>query len=346
MASMTAGDSATTLDRDRLARFVGGVRDVDCGRVAVTIEWLQGGLEAAGVADVYARYLDDRGRPRLFRFVVKVLSGAGRREARVYERLVESGAGGLAPRLLGAERMGDERLWLYLERVRPWRRWPWRDPGVAELVLQRLAQLHDSNLRAEHFGDWNYDAALHESAASTLGVFQWALRANVVRGLPRFAAPVRRVSEVVLHVRRQLLARPWRPQVIHGDAHPGNVVIRRRRGLRDVVLLDWARTRIGSPLEDVSSWLQSLGLCEPEARRRHDRLLRSYLEARGTTALDGELRGAYWLAGACNAFAGALRYHLVTAADPARSPARREFSVAAARDWLRIVRRADASWST
>jgi hypothetical protein len=117
------------------------------------------------------------------------------------------------------------------------------------------------------------------------------------------------------------------------------------------VLLDWGRARIGAPLEDVSSWLQSLGFWEPEARRRHDTLLRRYLTCRGgPDRLDRGLRDAYWLAGACNALAGALRYQ-VAVADGWRRPAARARAVAAravaaraARDALRVVRRADACW--
>jgi aminoglycoside phosphotransferase (APT) family kinase protein len=134
--------------------------------------------------------------------------------------------------------------------------------------------------------------------------------------------------------------------VIHGDAHPGNVVLQGVPGGPRAVLLDWGRARLGSPLEDVSSWLQSLGLWEPEARRRHDTLLRRYLTGRGLPdRLDRPLRDAYWLAGACNVLAGALRYHLAIAGGWGNpGPRTRAESVRAARDCLRVVRRADACW--
>ena len=145
-------------------------------------------------------------------------------------------------------------------------------------------------------------------------------------------------------LRRQLLAAaPFGTAVIHGDLHPGNAVLRRRRG--EVVLLDWGRTRLGSPLEDVSSWLLSLGGWEPEARRRHDTLFAGYLAARGwESRLTPPLRAAYWVAGASNALAGALLHHLTIATDPRVSPLRRGVAARAAFGWGRVLRRADA-WS-
>jgi Ser/Thr protein kinase RdoA (MazF antagonist) len=92
--------------------------------------------------------------------------------------------------------------------------------------------------------------------------------------LRRRLGPVRRVGEVLPELRRQLLALDsFGTTAIHGDAHPGNALV--RSGERPV-LLDWGRARLGSPLEDVSSWLQSLGYWEPEAQRRHDTLLAGY----------------------------------------------------------------------
>lgn len=97
--------------------------------------------------------------------------------------------------------------------------------------------------------------------------------------------------------------------MINGDVHPGNVLVRSdRHGMRSV-LLDWSRCRIGSPLEDVASWLQSLGCWEPAVRQRHDTLLRAYLAHRLCPALTPDRRTGYWLAAACNGLAGAIRYH-------------------------------------
>ena len=128
--------------------------------------------------------------------------------------------------------------------------------------------------------------------------------------------------------------------------HPGNVVLRRQDGGTDPVLLDWGRARIGSPLEDVSCWLQSLGTWEPEARRRHDTLLAGYLAARGLAPrLDADLRAGYWLAGASNALSGALVYHLSVLLDARLPSATRASAAYSAREWVRVLRRADAFWS-
>ena len=111
----------------------------------------------------------------------------------------------------------------------------------------------------------------------------------------------------------------------------------------EAVLLDWGRSRVGSPLEDVSSWLQSLGYWEPEGRRLHDSFLRRYLDLTGLP-FDRETRKAYWLAAASNALAGALRYHIAVMLDEAQSAMRRAAAEKAAADWLRVIRRADDYW--
>jgi hypothetical protein len=93
------------------------------------------------------------------------------------------------------------------------------------------------------------------------------------------------------------------------------------------------------------SWLHSLGFWEPAARRSHDLLLVRYAGASGLAAgLSPDLRAACWIVGACNAMAGALRYHLATAADEERDPVERWKASCAAGDWLRIIRRADSVW--
>jgi hypothetical protein len=110
-----------------------------------------------------------------------------------------------------------------------------------------------------------------------------------------------------------------------------------------VVLIDWARARIGSPLEDVASWLHSLGCWEPEARRRHDTLMRVYLDARRTPArLSADVRRAYWFASASNGLAGAIRYHLAVLSDEGRAPASRADSKQALAAWARAIKRAAA----
>ena len=103
----------------------------------------------------------------------------------------------------------------------------------------------------------------------------------------------------------------------------------------------WARARHGSALEDVGSWLHSLGAWEPEARRRHDTLFKRYLTARGLPVkLGADVRDLYWLASASNALAGALAYHLAVAADQ-RARGNHDSAMRCASGWLRVLRRAD-----
>jgi Ser/Thr protein kinase RdoA (MazF antagonist) len=309
---------------------------------------LRGGLEAASVTRVAARYRDRLGRPRVFPLVVKRLADAGAREALVYERFVGPHASGLAPRLLASEVPSAERVVLYLEALRPRRRWPWRETQATQTVLRQVARLHATRPSADALAAltaWDYEAELQAMAERTLEHLERARRQAALAHAG--FGPARRVIRALPGLRRQLLASGLLPTgVIHGDLHPGNVVLRRRGGRDEPVLLDWGRARIGSPLEDVCCWLQSLGSWEPEARRRHDTLLASYLAARGLEPrLGPELRAAYWLAGASNALAGALLYHLAVVMNEQLTAARRSRGLYAAREWLRVLRRADAFWS-
>jgi aminoglycoside phosphotransferase (APT) family kinase protein len=107
---------------------------------------------------------------------------------------------------------------------------------------------------------WEYDRALHQSAQAPPDTLQ---RVTREQGAAQWQAAVPHAV--------------W----MHGDMHPGNVILRRGVAGVEPVLLDWARARPGSALEDVSAWVQSLGHWEPQARRFHDTLVRTYLVARG-----------------------------------------------------------------
>jgi hypothetical protein len=311
---------------------------------------LRGGLVADGVARVAARYQDPLGRRRAFNLIVKHLAGEAAREAQVYERLVVPHVSTLAPRLLGSEYPAAGSAVLYLEALRPIRRWPWQAPRAPQTVLERVSRLHALVPNAELVAvltAWDYEAELQEMAELTLERLERVRRQPGLETLAVGAGWLRRLIRALPSLRKQLLARgPLGRSVIHGDLHPGNVVLRRRQGRDEPMLLDWGRARIGSPLEDVSCWLQSLGSWDLETRRRHDTLLARYLAARGLEPrLGPELRAAYWLAGASNALSGALLYHLAVVLDDGLTSARRAKGVKAARDWLRVVRRAGAFWS-
>jgi aminoglycoside phosphotransferase (APT) family kinase protein len=214
------------------------------------------------------------------------------------------------------------------------------------MVLGQLARLHSCN--PEPFqpavNGWNYDAELRQSAEQTAELYGRLFVQGTRIGHRPMLKTLERVSTVVADMRRQA-AKHTGNALLHGDAHPGNVIVRAARQKHEAVLLDWGRARLGSPLEDVTSWVHSLGFWEPEARRIHDSLLVGYLQQRGLAVhLSKQFRIACWLAGACNAMAGALRYHLAVAADKERAPEQRWISSKAASDWLRILRRADAVW--
>jgi aminoglycoside phosphotransferase (APT) family kinase protein len=144
-----------------------------------------------------------------------------------------------------------------------------------------------------------------------------------------------------LRAKRSYLTAHTGVAVLHGDVHSGNTAIRPAAGGPRAVLLDWGQASIGSPLEDVSSWLQSLSYWEPRVKRRHDTLLTRYFGCAGRgSRLDPELRKLYWLAAASNAMVGAPRYHLAIMADPSRTDWARGRSAQAA---LRLDANSQAS---
>ncbi|MBA2605108.1 MAG: aminoglycoside phosphotransferase family protein [Acidobacteria bacterium] len=268
-------------------------------------------------------------------FVIKPV-GENELESAAYAALARSGMSDLAPRLLGTTG-ADGQSFLLLEYVSRWKTWPWRDEPYARMVIEALARLHAS--RIEWTADSRYDAHLGTSAAYTIDLLRCA--AQSFRD-PRLSGGVRAVKALAARLpaaRAQLLSAPV---FLHGDVHPGNVVIRSERGRRRAVLLDWGRARLGSPFEDVASWLQCLRYFEPSAARLHDRLLLHYVRSAGLgDRITAVHRREYWVAAGSNALAGALGVHLSSVL-AARTPISRARAMAAAMDWIRIVRRAVA----
>ena len=330
-------------DYGRLAAFVASHHGINPDRVRLDVQPLRGGLVAAAVGLVRASWTDGSNRARATHFVCKWSAADRGRELAAYKALQPLAERGIAPRLLGHDPADDGGYYLYLEKIRPWRRWPWRDTGLAASVLEQLAWLHSNvpSSALEPAPAWDYEAELVWSAQATLESCEAAARLRDLNHLRVFLPPVRRLVAGMLNLRQQLRAESP-PVVLHGDAHPSNAMVRLYRNSKVPILIDWGRTRVGIGLEDTASWLHSLGFWEPEARRRHDTLLCRYLAARGlATKLSSEVRGPYWIAGASNAMAGALRYHLDVARCEQNSVGKRATASRAALDWLRIVRRAD-----
>ena len=309
-------------------------RGVDSGaRLDLDVRQLRGGLESS-VARAVVRKAEgvDPGVPR--RFVVKELRGTQRREAEVYRLLWRSFEEPPAPWLFDVV-SGAEASYLYLEDVPSASSWPWRDEAAIAAVCRALALLHDAPVSAEALPPWDYESELIGSAEATLRVAEQAQ----TEGGPiwRRLGDLKRIVTTLPALRARL--RESGATVIHGDVHPGNVIVRRGRGPLKVALIDWGRARVASPLEDVSSWLHSLGCWDPEGRRRHDSLLRVYLDARGRgLALDCATREYYWLASASNGLAGAIRYHLAVLSDSRTGPRARRDSERAVREWERVIR--------
>jgi hypothetical protein len=311
--------------------------------IDIEIQPLRGGLEAAGISLVHATRRDAAASAS---FVVKPMRGAAVREYWVH-RAVQRSCEAAAPKILGClEADSEDTVYVFMEWVPALDTWPWRHREHAAKVLQQLARVHECAVGSVSplICQWDYDDELSQSAASTVELYGSLFQSGVRIGERPMLRPLERIAAVVTAMRKQAVEVTG-AALLHGDAHPGNAVLREKNGALEAVLLDWGRARSGSPLEDVMSWIHSLGFWEPSARRIHDTLLVEYRRACGfSDDLPSSFRSAAWLAGACNAMAGALRYHLSVVADPQNAPEVRWTSSLAAADWLRIARRADAIW--
>lgn len=291
---------------------------------------LRGGLEAS-----VARLTLSDSRQRRRQVVVKRLASGARHEVARYQLLAASG---VTPEVFGVVDRG-EHTYLFLEQVRPVSSWPWRESANRRLVLEQLARIHCWQDAALTGDDWNYEAELSASAAATV-----ELAVQLARAIPELELhlELRRLRRFVesLEGARCLMNDALGTTLIHGDVHSGNLMLRRRTGRDEVIFLDWGRSRIGSPLEDVSSWLLSVRSWEPAAGRDHDSLFRAYLSAAGhPAALTDTIRNAYWVAAARNVFAGALRYQLVAA--HGNKGKKRAVAIDQVRAAFRVIRRAD-----
>lgn len=297
---------------------------------------LEGGLESP-VARVDLELASPAGRRVRRSAVIKRLSGSLRREAKLYGAL---GSAGVAPRVLASADV-DGSTYLLLEFVKGISEWPWSEQSNTELVVRDLARVHQLEESLLHVAPWDYESEIAQSAAETVAVAEQVHRQLPDTALTRELPRLRRVSASLASARGEIL-REYGTSFIHGDAHPGNIIIRKKGKQASAVFLDWARTRSGSRLEDVASLLQTLRYWEPRVMQRHDSLLRQYVRRTGVaSSLTTSVRDAYAIASASNVFAGALRFHLVRASES--TGAMRDAAIAQARDGLRIIRRADVS---
>lgn len=311
--------------------------------LALETETLRGGLVSERVERVTARYRDAKGTARLTRFVVKHLVGAARREAEVYRKVAHA-VGEYAPKVLRVEERAEETL-LYLEWVSSAVRWPWRDFDATRDATAHLALLHQRLQSVPDAPDWDYEREVEATATKTLRVVEELPREGELASVRRALPAVRRLTGQLRRARHELLHATALPGcVIHGDVHPSNVILRTRGGVSQPVLLDWARLRHGSPLEDLSPWLQSLSHWEPMVARRHDRMLTSYLRTLGISETTPALRDAYWLAAGLNALAGALIWNVMLAQQETKPRAHKD-AVMCAQAWARCVTQADRRFS-
>lgn len=150
----------------------------------------------------------------------------GDEEARAAARATDAGLA--APRFLGTERV-EGRFGLVYERVdgpsmldelmrRPWR---------AHAMACKLAELH---------------AATHAGAGSSLPSRTAQLMRAITRVGDRFGRAAREAAE------RRMAELPDGDAIVHGDLHPGNVVMT-PAGPR---IIDWLTAGSGPPAADVA----------------------------------------------------------------------------------------------
>lgn len=323
-----------------IVRFAAGHLNAPADTLDIALRPLPGGLVSRSVQWVVAQGPGSSRRA----FVAKQVDAADWREAHIHSALFTTPARSLAPALLGVHDGGRSPGWLFLEAITRAQPWPWRDVERAGDVLRALARLHALGRSSSLSGwvSWDYERELRERGERLVALLASHRLELCPHGLSNSAWFVRRFVERLGPARRRMLALPaMPPSIIHGDVHSGNVLLGARADRVAPVFLDWGRARIGSPLEDVSSWLQSLGFWEPCARQRHDTLLRAYLSARGHVwPPSADLRGAYWVAAACNGIAGAAEWHLRQAIDSTLGSVERSHAAAALRAQLRMLRRA------
>jgi hypothetical protein len=317
----------------RATQFASRTWSIPVADLELSLEEITGGLESRVVRVIFRSPVAKDRRPTTF--VVKELREFQRRETNIYRELWTRSTAPPTVRLLGFESTEDAD-YLYLEEVTPQTEWPWNQTFISAAVCQALAQLHDNEqLHSATLIDWDYESDLAKSANETLAVALDARDETGVRHWRRIG-DLRRVVAALPKLRSALLQAT---AFIHGDVHSGNVILRASEK-REVAFIDWARARLGSPLEDLASWLHSLGCWEPEARRRHDTLLRAYLEARSAKQrITTDLRTLYWYASASNGLSGAIRYHLSVLIDPVCSSDMKSDSGRILRSWERVIRR-------
>jgi uncharacterized protein (TIGR02172 family) len=179
-----------------------------------------------------------------------------------------SASGLAAPRFLGTERL-DGRFGLVYERV--------EGPSMLEVVLHEPDR---AGTMAAALADLH--AAMHARDAGTLPDFHDRTRRAIDQARPHVDPPAR--EEAI----RRLERLPQGHAILHGDLHPGNVLLT----ADGPMVIDWSNASAGDPTFDVAdTWV--LFACASAPMRGIDRvivpigrrvLLRSFLHGVDTGA--------------------------------------------------------------
>ena len=345
---MTHPQPGGGLESERVAKFARRTYAVDARTVELQMRPLHGGLESTGVARVQAHFRDGNARPErqhsslsawMVRRNVKRIS-----IVHSTDRPLRSPRGFLA--LTSLARRAPICISNTLGRA---------SVAVARADPNR-PRAQGAGRPARHcgrFGDWGCASQLGlRKGTERAGALDPSyVRAGVVgracatqssaalrfRTLPSHAGIATPASRTVPRLAIRLDGPAWRCSLAQRSStcSPGG----------GIAGADRLGARASAHRSRTSAHgCDSLGRWEPRVRRRHDTLLQGYLAARGFDArLLPSVREAYWLAAASNSLSGALGYQLSVALDTAGHTAReRVAAVAAVRQHLRVIRRADA----
>ena len=210
--------------------------------VTVNVSPISGGLESV-VARVSVESLAPTRTPIPPRFIVKELRGEQCREAQIYRALWQCRRRPPAARVFGRT-MQASSCFLYLEDIVGESSWPWRDTNVSTSVCHALARVHRMWMRPPRIAAlWDYEQDLARSAMATLAVAGRARDAGGSRAWKRLS-DLERVVAGLTRMRTALMESGV--TFIHGDVHPGNVIVTGSGHARRIVFIDWARARLAS----------------------------------------------------------------------------------------------------
>lgn len=198
-------------------------------------------------------------------------AGSAVREAEFYRKAHAAGCSGLLPRLIGCRSAQNSTL-LVLEDVSPGFApaisGPCQNPSlpVNRAVFASIGAIH-----AAFWGDASLATFPVEILSSRLSAMLEKKRDVIVANLasrPHASQDVQLLSMLIAElpgIQRNVLSRTAGLTIIHGDFHPGNVLVSREQHPVRAMIIDWPNWQPGTPADDLAYYLC---LCLPPQDRQ------------------------------------------------------------------------------